>query len=223
MTEANIAYSTETKELLIIALILALYKVDNIKCISFELEGHGREQISDGINVNRTVGWFTTMFPVNFFIEASDLNSVIKEVKEQIRAIPKNGLDYGILKYINKSIVDRSKRLIRFNYLDDFDNILNGGLLTPANEDTGLDCDKYNFTTSLIDVNVLVKNKKLHVSMTYCKNDFDDDNIKNLIDSYMNNVKEIVTHCCNKVTREFTPSDFDGVEISMEDLDNLLG
>ena len=64
-----------------------------------QLEGHGREDLFDDIDLTRTVGWFTSLFPVNL-VPASDLGASIKAIKEQLRAVPDKGLGYGALRYL---------------------------------------------------------------------------------------------------------------------------
>ena len=72
--------------------------------VVIELEGHGRKDINDYIDVKRTVGWFTVMYPVYFRIEDGDLNLRIKSLKEQLRNVPDNGFNYGILRFLNNEL-----------------------------------------------------------------------------------------------------------------------
>ncbi|MFD3471226.1 amino acid adenylation domain-containing protein [Streptomyces sp. NPDC058682] len=99
------------------------------------LEGHGREEIIDGIDLSRTVGWFTTVFPVRLDPGRLDWNKLwsggpavgraLKAVKEQLRAIPDNGIGYGLLRYLNPetapALASAPTPQIGFNYLGRFD------------------------------------------------------------------------------------------------------
>jgi hypothetical protein len=65
------------------------------------LEGHGREQINSNIDISRTVGWFTTIYPA--VLDLGEDNSIglqIKSVKESLHSIPNNGFGFGVLKYL---------------------------------------------------------------------------------------------------------------------------
>ena len=63
------------------------------------LEGHGREDIAAGIDTSRTVGWFTSLYPVVLEVPASPgADALIKSVKEQLRRVPDKGMGYGVLK-----------------------------------------------------------------------------------------------------------------------------
>ncbi|MEV0911041.1 amino acid adenylation domain-containing protein [Streptomyces hokutonensis] len=99
-----------------------------------ELEGHGREHIADDIDLSRTVGWFTTVFPVRLDIGACDetdawasgqaIGAVVKRVKEQLRAVPDRGLGYGLLRHLNpqtaRLLAAAPVPSVGFNYLGRF-------------------------------------------------------------------------------------------------------
>ena len=102
--------------------------------VMVDLEGHGREPMAEGIDVSRTVGWFTSVFPVGLDVGPIDLDQALaggpclgralKRVKEQLRAIPGRGLGYGLLRYLHPEAGARlaggSQAQIGFNYLGRF-------------------------------------------------------------------------------------------------------
>ncbi|MFE9252358.1 amino acid adenylation domain-containing protein [Streptomyces sp. NPDC007088] len=82
-----------------------------------DLEGHGREHIVDGVDTSRTVGWFTSLYPVRLTPEGRLPIDRLKAVKEQLRAFPDNGVGYGILRHLtDETGLDVSPQ-IGFNYL----------------------------------------------------------------------------------------------------------
>lgn len=222
LTKANEAYGTEGSELLIIALALAAFKQFQRETITFELEGHGRENISEEVDVARTVGWFTSMYSAQLRAGNTDLGSNIKELKEQLRGIPRKGFGYGILKYAAKTLSYTDEQHIRFNYLGDFQNSLQGELFELAKEDSGCDFGKENKITCLLEVIAMVIEGRLSISISYSKNRFERDTMVNLLNEYVKQINSLINHCCNIKGREFTPSDFDGLEISQDDLESLF-
>ncbi|NGN66781.1 non-ribosomal peptide synthetase, partial [Streptomyces sp. A7024] len=96
-----------------------------------DLEGHGRNALSDGVDLSRTVGWFTSAHPVRLDVGAVDLAGLraggpaagraVKRVKEQLRAVPGDGLGYGMLRHLNPETAPALAALpaaqIGFNYL----------------------------------------------------------------------------------------------------------
>lgn len=220
--KANEIYNIEFNEVLIIALAITINKLTNNEDVVIELERHGREEINDFIDVSRTVGWFTSMYPAYFNVESREIDINIKSIKEQLRNIPIKGFNYGILKFLNKELKEADNKYIRFNYLGDFDNIINEEILSKVNIEFGLESGKENSLTALIDISAMIVNKNLNLSFTYSNARFHEDTIQSFINSYAETLRLILDNCENKNLKEFTPSDFDAVDISQDDLDALF-
>ncbi|ORB10749.1 condensation domain-containing protein, partial [Mycobacterium noviomagense] len=128
--EASAAFHTGAHEILLIALGLAVaqFAGDGSAPIGIDVEGHGRhEELRPDIDLSRTVGWFTTKYPVALRIGALDwtkvtagdgeLGALIKNAKEKLRALP-HPLTYGLLRYLNADInLAEPDPPIGFNYL----------------------------------------------------------------------------------------------------------
>jgi amino acid adenylation domain-containing protein/non-ribosomal peptide synthase protein (TIGR01720 family) len=218
----NEVYNIEINDVLIIALVITISKINNSQDVVIEIERHGREFINNYIDVTRTIGWFTSMFPACFRVNTNDLDCNIKSIKEQLRNIPNKGFNYGVLKYLKHELNENSCKFIRFNYLGNFDDIANREEINIFNIECGLDSDPNNKLTSLIDITTMIVNKNLKVSITYSNNKFKTETIKQLIDTYTKKISDILYYCWNKSNKEFTPSDFDSADISQEDLDMLF-
>lgn len=222
LTGANLAYNTEPKDLLITALALTLKEFTNSNELTIELEGHGREDMFEGIDVARTVGWFTSIYPVNIKIDDYELSGQIRSIKEQLRRIPDNGLSFGILKYLSKSIYDNELKYTRFNFLGDFSSVYENDIFVISHEESGSECSKNNHLTSLIDINAMVIDKRLIITLTYSSNKYKQHTMTGFMTQYIIQLSNIISHCRNKEKSEFTPSDFDTVELLQEELDGLF-
>ncbi|MCX7920715.1 MAG: amino acid adenylation domain-containing protein [Clostridia bacterium] len=219
---ANTPYNTEPKDLLIAALARALNEIWGNEEVVIELEGHGREDIFENIDVTRTVGWFTSIYPVHIKMNVNDLPSHIKGVKEQLRSIPNNGIGYSILKHLAGCLKDDREKYIRFNFMGDFGNAFKNEFFELLDRHSGNEVSKKNQLTCLLDINCIIIDGRLKISIAYSRDKFTDTTITELIDKYSDNLKEIIGHCCNKETVEFTPSDFDAAEISQDELELLF-
>ncbi len=127
------------------ALIKAFGRWTGQRTLLVDLEGHGREDLFGDVDLSRTVGWFTTMFPAFVDIRGkSTPGDELMAVKEQIRRIPRHGMSFGLLRYLCKDAAVRQDLSqapvpeIGFNYLGQFDQGITGSTpFRPAPESGG--------------------------------------------------------------------------------------
>ncbi|WP_284368788.1 condensation domain-containing protein, partial [Pseudomonas putida] len=144
LQQAPAAYRTQVNDLLLTALARVIARWSGRDEVLVQLEGHGREALFDDVDLTRTVGWFTSMFPVKLTAQAS-LDGSIKGIKEQLRAIPDKGLGFGALRYLGdtqarEALAGLPVPRITFNYLGQFDASFGDGeqgLFVPASEHGG--------------------------------------------------------------------------------------
>ncbi|RKD31340.1 non-ribosomal peptide synthetase [Lacrimispora algidixylanolytica] len=214
----NEIYGTDFSDTLLIAMILAINKVTGNEQVILELEKHGRENIIESIDISRTIGWFTNIFPAFFEVNYEEMDCNIKSIKEQIRKIPNNGFDFSILSYEKNEFSYKSDKLIRFNYLGDLDNIIDKNII---NFDFGLGMDEKNHVSCLMDIAIMVVNKKIRIDITY-NNGLKYEIVRDFCQDYIKIMGLILEESNNKCVKELTPSDFDVANISQEDLDSLF-
>ncbi|MGI8634025.1 MAG: condensation domain-containing protein, partial [Segetibacter sp.] len=183
LQEVPKVYHSEINDFLLCALAITICKWSNSEKIIIGLEGHGREGIGEGIDTSRTVGWFTTLYPVLLEIEKGKIeDSWIKSIKEQLRQVPDKGLGYGVLKYINKeeALQNTEPWEIVFNYLGQLDNIVRESKwFAGAGESTGAGMSE-ELLTEKLSVNSVVRAGQLIVNWSYSKNHYNDETIANL-------------------------------------------
>ena len=222
LKNANTSYGTHLGEILLISFILTLSEFWGKENIGLELEGHGRDEIVKDMDISRTVGWFTNIYPVVFKVKNDNLSDNIKALKEQIKEATAKGMELGISRFLNKSYEEVSLKCIRYNYLGEFNGTEDYGIFEIMEGDVGLDCSEQNETTALIDVNSMVLRDKLKITFTYSRNKFLDETIEKLMNLYLSNIESIIHHCCSVTSKEFTPSDFDTIDVSQDELDELF-
>ncbi len=221
LKDANSTYNTEVIDLLVASLYVSLRKLTGSNNIQIDMEGHGRNL--DSVDVTKTVGWFTSIFPVKLETNDEDLGSIIKTTKEVMRNIPDKGLSYGVLRYMDKSINNQYiKPEVRFNYLGQFGELNGNGDYQIINEYTGSDSSSKNHITAKVDINCMIINGDLVVEISYCSKEFAKSTITQIIDSFIGNIKTIVNFTCDQEEIYFTPSDFKVADISEDDLDALF-
>ena len=222
-TQIHSTYHTEILDYLVLGLGLAVRKQFGQQQVMIELEGHGRDEIQENIDVSRTVGWFTSIYPVSIEIQGEEISTQIKSVKEQLRKVPNKGMYYGILYYLMNQIHEKKQKTIRLNYLGDLDEgVADQNSFTIEEINRGNDIDLENCMTSQIDINLYVLHEKLTVDFTYSKNKFKEQTISALQHEMIHQLEKLISHCMNEKETYFTPSDFTDGDLSQGELDMLF-
>ncbi|MBD2498497.1 non-ribosomal peptide synthetase [Nostoc sp. FACHB-280] len=224
------AYNTQINDVLLTALALVLSRWTNSQSVLFNLEGHGREDIVDGVDLSRTIGWFTTIFPVVIKLPATDNPAdALKSVKEQLRVIPNKGISYGLLRYLSQDteIANQLQALpqaqISFNYLGQFDQLFNtSSWIQPANESAGHIHGLQNNRTHLLEINSIITGEQLYIEWTYNTNFHQQATIESLAQELVNTLQGLIAHCSSPESEGYTPSDFELVKLNQLQLDQLL-
>lgn len=220
--DANRPFNTNSRDLLITSLLLTVQEYFSLDKIAIEIEGHGREDIFEGVDILRTVGWFTNLYPVSFSVQNINISEIIKDVKETIRKFSDNGLGLGVLKYLMNLNSAKQTPLIRFNYLGDFGVEFHNSIFLLLTESSGLDYSEKNHLTSKLDMNLILINGNLKVNLIFDGIFFEEPVAKKFCSSYAKNIKRVILFCANKENIEFTPSDFDAINITQEELNILF-
>lgn len=222
MTSANEAYSTRPGELLMVALALACQSMSGRRKFTIEIESHGREPaVSGEIDVSRTIGWFTSIYPASLDVPDSDISIQLKEIKEQLRKVPNHGIGYGGLT-LTRKLPAHAVQTVRFNYLGQIDDRLTHSLFEFTHYDTGEEQAMENAFTPLLDIVSFVEDNQFQLSVTYSTKVFVAATIERFMHLYMKWLQELIHHCCEKEGVEFTPSDFKTISLSQSELDNLF-
>jgi non-ribosomal peptide synthase protein (TIGR01720 family) len=228
LQEVPKVYHTQINDLLLAALAGTLCGWSKNDHITIGLEGHGREEIAGGgIDTLRTVGWFTTHYPV--LLETgggAGIDALIKSVKEQLRQIPDRGLGYGVLKYINKeeSLQGRDPWDIIFNYLGQLDNVVGQGKwLSAGAEPAGASRSGEHVLRDKLVINALVQEGELVLSWSYSTKHYNQQTIQTLAENYIAMLEQLILHCSSQPAEIFTPSDYGlGALVSYQELDAFL-
>ena len=228
LQDAPAAYRTQINDLLLTALARVIARWTARPDCVIQLEGHGREDLFDDIDLTRTVGWFTSIFPVRLST-TDDLGESIIGVKEQLRRIPDKGTGYSALRYLG----DERTRLslsalptprLTFNYLGQFDSSFDnteGALFAPCNDSAGAERSPKAPLDNWLSINGQVYGGELSLNWGFSVKMFNESTIKHLADDYADELKAIIEYCCNGIHSGVTPSDFPLAELSQQQLNAL--
>nr|WP_233223421.1 non-ribosomal peptide synthetase [Amycolatopsis sp. CA-128772] len=229
LRETPAAYRTRIDDLLVSALARVLARWLGDDRVVLELEGHGREEIFGDVDLSRTVGWFTTLYPCAVEVPRDGgWGAVLKAVKEALRAAPDRGLGYGALRYLGEKPVPVPRPAVAFNYLGRFDlgdgAPEDGELFRSAPSAIGLTRAPHRTGTARLDVTAAVTAAgELEFEWTYSPGVHDEPAVTRLAAEVLAALREITAHCADPAAGGGTPSDFPLAAASQPELDRLLG
>jgi amino acid adenylation domain-containing protein/non-ribosomal peptide synthase protein (TIGR01720 family) len=221
------ACRTQVNDVLLTALARTLTQwIGETECW-FDLEGHGREPLFDDVDLSRTAGWFTSIFPVRLQVDpAANLSSSLTSVSRQLQAIPARGLSFGVLRFLSadpdvrQKLHEIPKREVSFNYLGQF-----GGdetaVIRGATESPGPMRDAAQLREYLIEIDSSVTNNRLAFQWSYSEGTHARETIERISDHLTDELRAIIRHCLSTETK-MVPSDFPSARIENDDLERLL-
>ena len=212
LTQSSTAFNTEINDLLLAAIGMAFRQVSGQERVTVGLEGHGREEIHKKIDIDRTVGWFTCMYPVIIRC-LDDAEDSIVETKEMLRKVPNHGIGFGIL----EDEIGEIKADLYFNYLGIFD-------AEASKEEriafsTGMSSAKENKMPGSINFNGSVSYGRLAFEIMYDKSKYTEEFMHKLAMAYEKALKDIIVCCVSKEESSVTISDTYASDLGDNDLD----
>ncbi|MGY5134317.1 amino acid adenylation domain-containing protein, partial [Streptomyces nigrescens] len=204
-----------------------------------DVEGHGRHPV-DGMDVSRTVGWFTSVHPVRLDVAGIDLTEalsggsaagrLLKAVKEQSRAVPGDGLGYGLLRYLNGEtgpvLAALPSPQIGFNYLGRFavgdQSDVRAWQLAG---DIGSSMEASTDTPHAVDANAIVQDlpdgPELLLTLEWPDDLLDEADIERLGQEWLDTLSGLARQAEDPAAGGHTASDFDLVDLEQDEIEAL--
>ncbi|WP_425657968.1 amino acid adenylation domain-containing protein [Tenacibaculum ascidiaceicola] len=224
LTKCNQAYGTSVNDILLTSCVSAIKKTFEVQKIGVWMEGHGRENIESDIDVSRTIGWFTSLFPVVFDHPENDNIQELISVKDTLRRVPNKGIGYGVLKYLDSKEYALNPE-ISFNYLG------NSGSKTKSTQEEsafhivdeykGMESSLEMERENLLDIKAIIADECVNIDISYSREQFYDKTIEKLLELCKSNLVALVEELSKENEVHATPSDFTFKGLSMEELEQL--
>ncbi len=229
LKQVPVAYNTQINDALLTALAQTITAWTGHNALFIDLEGHGREEVIEGLDLSRTVGWFTTVFPVRLDLDAAaSPGQALTAVKEQLRRIPKRGIGYGVLRYrttpaIANKLSTRPQPQVVFNYLGQVDQIVaDSRMFAFAPEESGPAHSPMASRRYLIEIIGQVRHGQLVMTWLYSRHVHRAETIERLAREFMAALNALIAHCQSVEAPGYTPSDFPLANLDQPTLDRLL-
>ncbi|MEV7725385.1 condensation domain-containing protein [Streptomyces sp. NPDC087917] len=213
---------------------------DEEGAVLVDVEGHGREDVVDGLDLSRTVGWFTTVFPVRLALGRPDLDearaggpavgAALRLVKEELRAVPDKGIGFGLLRHLNSrtaaDLAARGVPEIGFNYLGRFP--MGGDApwdAAPGHAFALDDADEGLPMAHAVEVNAAAHEGPdgltLSATWTWAGNAFPAERVRDLAHEWFTMLRAVALHAARPDAGGLTPSDVSLTQVSQADLDTF--
>ncbi|EGH05383.1 pyoverdine sidechain peptide synthetase II, D-Asp-L-Thr component, partial [Pseudomonas amygdali pv. aesculi str. 0893_23] len=224
---APAAYRTQVNDLLLTALAQVLCEWSQQPSVLIQLEGHGREDLFDDTDLSRTVGWFSSLFPVRLTPQIAPGASLCG-IKEQLRAVPSKGIGYGVLRHLGEpsfkqQLAALPQARVTFNYLGQFDGSFNeqqGALFVPSADKTGTALCEDGPLGNWLSLNGQVFDGQLQLDWSFSREVYHASTIDTLARRYEQALTTLIDHC-TAGHQGVTPSDFPLARLTQTQLDGL--
>jgi amino acid adenylation domain-containing protein/non-ribosomal peptide synthase protein (TIGR01720 family) len=228
LREVPAAYRARIDDVLLTALAQALAGWTGERRHLVELEGHGREELFEDVDLSRTVGWFTSVVPVLLEPPASSPGTALRAVRDELRRMPNRGIGHGLLRHLGREATVRELRALPqaqvvFNYLGQLDaTAASSPLFGMARESSGSSVSARGTRSHLLEVNGLVIEERLRLSWTYSENVHEQATIEALAQGFLAALRTLIAQRGTPDALRYTPSDFPLAGLEQAALDRLL-
>ncbi|WP_426752485.1 amino acid adenylation domain-containing protein [Myxococcus sp. Y35] len=231
LNEVPTAYDVKVNEALIAALARTLSGWSGHGTVRIDLEGHGREFLFDDIDLSRTVGWFTAIFPLRVHVGAREgMRETLARTKDALRRIPKGGIGYGVLRALSPDATIRSRLQaipnagVVFNYLGQMGAVPTQGVVRGrAREGLGPLHSPCAARPHRIELNAVVEaGQRLRFDWTFGARVFRQETIERLNAELHGHLKAIIRERTEPTATVRVAADFPAARLSARDLKRVL-
>ncbi|WP_257450671.1 non-ribosomal peptide synthase/polyketide synthase, partial [Archangium lipolyticum] len=193
------AYRAHINDVLLATLVQSLAPWTGQSRLLVDLEGHGREELFQGVDLSRTVGWFTALYPVMLEVPASASPSeAVRSVRRTLRQVPQRGIGYGLLRYLRGDELSRQLRTrpqapVVFNYLGQFDATAPAdSAFAPSSESSGPASDARNPRPHQLEVEGMVLGGRLELQWIYSDNLHERSTVETLARRHLEALRTLI-------------------------------
>jgi amino acid adenylation domain-containing protein/non-ribosomal peptide synthase protein (TIGR01720 family) len=230
LTEVPKATRAHVHEVLLTALGSSLSEWSGEKRVLIDVESHGRAKTVGAVDLTRTVGWFTVLYPLMVEVGEGSWSEKLRRVKEQQRHVPQGGIGYGVLRYLSgasevrEQLARQPQAEVSFSYAggDEVERPREDILVGPAQESYGAAYSPRGSRCHMLEINANAVGGELAVHWIYSEGVHRRETIEQLAQQMLRAIKEIIQETRQSTTHLFSTTDFPDAELSQQELDKLM-
>ena len=224
--EVPAVFNTQINDVLLTAVACALGWWMGSEQVRLDLEGHGREELFEELDLSRTVGWFTTIAPLRLPVpEPSELGEGLKRIKEALRRRPRRGIGYSLLRYGQEVPIPALEQVpqaqVSFNYLGQFDQTF-AGSFAAASEAIGPDWSPENQRMYLLDITSRIQDGVLQMQWTHHEQIHRPETIQQVAQQSLAVLRALIAGSQRSDLNGYSPSDLPACGLGQGALDHLI-
>ena len=223
------AYDTRINDILVSALVRAFSGWRGKADLAINLEGHGREGVLEGVDISRTVGWFTSVFPVCLHDPQDGPASLIQQTKRTLAQIPQRGIGYGMLRYLRKeaAVIPPVEPMVQFNYLGQWDNVSfddpdvsmpSAAILSLIDQAS---VDPRNRRQHALEIEARIVQGRLETDWHFDEGVVSSGEAQAFVQRYCAALNALIDHCRSGVMVR-APSDYPDADLTADELKGLI-
>lgn len=214
-------YHTQINDVLLTALVHTFTNWTGESTLWVDLEGHGREPLCSDIDTSRTVGWFTSVFPV--CLKATEMvQATLRQVKANLRQIPQNGIGYGLLRYLaHPALESPIQPEVSFNYFGQLDRTTTSSVFALASELDGATRSELDLRTYLLEINSSVVSGRFQVDWSFSTARHQQETIAHLAEGFLSILRSLI-QARTTATPCYTPADFPLAKLDQATLEQVI-
>lgn len=229
--DAHAAYGTDANDLLLAAVHAGFSAWSGSRALLVDVEGHGRDPFSTAVDLGRSIGWFTSIYPVLLEAPApaaAALPALIKHVKQCLREVPRKGAGFGVLRYLDGpaghgTLAALPRAPVLFTYLGQLDQMVGtSGLYTGTAEPAPGSRSARQPRTHPIDLCAYVSAGQMTIECGFDAARLPEAEADALLQQVQLALAGLIRHCCSAGAGGLTPSDVPAIDIDQAGLDQLL-
>lgn len=231
MQEVPKYFGTQLTEIVLSALALSLKKFTHQEGVVIDIEHHGRVPFHEEIDLSRTVGWFTNIYPLYFDLSnnVGPDADLLKKVKNTMREVPNSGLGYGILRYLQPDHAEDqfSFKTLRppfsYNFLGNIDQtFIQSRYFTFSSYLSESARDPNEKRPYLIDFEPYITQENFVLRVGYSSDVFEEAQIQDLVEETIGNIKSLIQLCTTSDEIGYVSGDFPHANIGQKELEKFL-
>ena len=194
-TSAHLLYNTQIDDVILTCLGLAVKDTLQRDQVTIQMEGHGREEVIDTIDISRTVGYFTSFYPFVLDVSKNDTFENLVNVKDDLLKIPNKGIGYSALRFLNDDVDLYTTFDLEYNYLGDFGYDVSSEkdpVFTYGAESIGGNSSPENNNNLGLSVVGMISLGELRMSIGYSSLLFEKETIEALSSTFKNHLITLV-------------------------------